>query len=126
LAPASRCADAFSFEAKSPVHSSATSMPSSSQGSFAGSRSAVTLILPRPRSIQSLPVFSLPGKRPCTVSYFKRCAFASTVPRSLIATNSISLRPDSIAARSTSRPMRPNPLIATLTAIVMFLRQPLF
>jgi hypothetical protein len=30
---------------------------------------------------------------------------------------SMSVRPDSMIARSTLRPMRPNPLIATLTAM---------
>ena len=37
---------------KRPVHSSATSTPSCFHGSFAGSRSASTAILPRPISIQ--------------------------------------------------------------------------
>src|SRR5262249_41654410 len=58
-----------------------------------------------------------PGKRPCTESKRSRCALVSTGPRSLIATTSISLRPDSTMARSTLRPMRPKPLIATRTAM---------
>jgi hypothetical protein len=33
------------------------------------------------------------------------------------ATTSMSLRPDSTMARSTLRPMRPNPLMATLTVM---------
>src|SRR5258708_25438160 len=37
-------------------------------------------------------------------------------------TTSISLRPDSAMARSTLRPMRPNPLIATRTAIQLLLK----
>src|SRR3984957_9964449 len=49
----------------------------------------------------------------------KRCAFVSTGPRSLIATTSMSLRPDSKIARSTSRPIRPKPLIATLATIAI-------
>src|SRR5690606_8815162 len=43
-APASRCADAFSFEAKKPVHSNTTSTPRLFHGSFAGSRSCTTRI----------------------------------------------------------------------------------
>src|SRR6056297_748074 len=46
-----------------------------------------------------------------------RWALVSTGPRSLIATTSMSVRPDSMIARSTFRPIRPNPLIATFTAI---------
>src|SRR5579883_28561 len=61
----------------------------------------------------------LPGKGPCTESNLSICAFISTEPRSLIATNCRSLRPLSKAARSTWRPIRPNPLIATRTAIVL-------
>src|SRR5690606_24618319 len=119
FAPAVRWAEALSRAVKRPVHSSAISTPSSFQGSFAGSRSARTLIGPRPRSIEDLVVLILPGKGPCTLSYFSRRALASTDPRSLIATTSISLRPDSAMARSTRRPIRPNPLIATRTAIFL-------
>ena len=46
-----------------------------------------------------------------------RWALVSTGPRSLIATTSMSVRPDSTIARRPLRPMRPKPLIATLTAI---------
>ena len=52
---------------KMPVHSSAMSTPSSLCGSLAGSRSAVTLIWPRPTSIVSPSTFTSPGKRPCTL-----------------------------------------------------------
>jgi hypothetical protein len=38
-------------------------------------------------------------------------------PRSLIATTSMSVRPCSMIERSTSRPMRPNPLMATRRAM---------
>ena len=72
LAPASRCFAAASRLVKMPVHSSATSTPSSRHGSFAGSRSAVTRILPRPISIQLSPVVTSPGKRPCTLSYLQQ------------------------------------------------------
>jgi len=55
-APASRCFAAASRLVKMPVHSSATSTFRSFHGSFAGSRSAVTVILPWPTSIQPSPV----------------------------------------------------------------------
>src|SRR6201997_896840 len=118
LAPAVRCADAFSLAVKMPVHSSAISTPRSFQGSFDGSRCAVTLILPLPRLIESPSTVTVPGNRPCTESKRRRWALVSTGPRSLMATTSISLRPDSAMARSTLRPIRPNPLIATRTAIL--------
>src|SRR5260221_11561551 len=117
LAPASRCLAAASRLVKMPVHSSATSTLRSFHGSFAGSRSAVTWILPLPASIQSPPVVISCGKRPCTLSYLSKCALDATGPRSLTPTTWMSLRLFSAAARNTSRPMRPKPLIATLTAI---------
>src|SRR6476659_7623776 len=117
LAPAVRWAEALSLAVKMPVHSSAMSTPSSFHGSFVGSRSADTLILPLPTLIESPSTVTVPGKRPCTESKRKRCALVSTGPRSLMPTTSISVRPDSAMARSTLRPIRPNPLIATRTAI---------
>src|SRR3954465_13354620 len=119
LAPAVRCAAALSRAVKMPVHSSAISTPRSFHGSFVGSRSAETFILPLPRLIESPSTVTVPGKRPCTESKRSRCALVSTGPRSLIPTTSISLRPDSAMARRMLRPMRPNPLMATRT--VMFL-----
>src|SRR5216684_7832751 len=113
LAPAVRCAEALSLAVKMPVHSSAMSTPSAFQGSFDGSRSAETLILPLPRLIESPSTVTVPGKRPCTESKRSRCALVSTGPRSLMPTTSISLRPASAMARSTLRPIRPNPLIPT-------------
>src|SRR5882757_8573719 len=119
LAPAVRCAEALSFAVKMPVHSSAMSMPRSFHGKVLGSRTAVTLIWPLPRLIESPSTVTVPGKRPCTESKRKRWALVSTGPRSLMPTTSISLRPDSAMARSMLRPMRPNPLIATRTAICL-------
>ena len=117
LAPAARCAEAFSLVVKMPVHSSAISTPSALCGRSLGSRTAVTLIGPRPTSIVSPETVTVPGKRPWTLSKRKRCALVSTGPRSLIATTSMSLRFDSMIARSTLRPMRPKPLIATFTVM---------
>ena len=68
LAPAARWAAALSLAVKRPVHSSAISTFSSACGRSLGSRIAVTLILPRPQSIQSSPVVTVAGKRPCTLS----------------------------------------------------------
>src|SRR5439155_16161078 len=119
LAPAVRCAEALALALKMPVHSSAMSTPSSFHGSVEGSRTAVTLILPLPRLIESPSTVTVPGNRPCTESKRSRWALVSTGPRSLIPTTSMSLRPDSAMARSTLRPIRPNPLIATRTAMLV-------
>src|SRR5438477_508802 len=119
LAPAVKWAEALSFAVKMPVHSIAMSTPSSFQGNFVGSRSAQTLILPLPRLIESPSTVTVPGNRPCTESKRSRWALVSTGPRSLIPTTSMSLRPDSAMARSTLRPIRPNPLIATRTAMLV-------
>jgi len=68
LAPASRCAAAFSLSVKMPVHSITTSMPSAFHGSFLGSRSASTLMGPSPTSMLSPSTLTSPGKRPWTLS----------------------------------------------------------
>src|SRR6516164_5058661 len=117
LAPACRCAAALSLAVKMPVHSSATSIPSSFQGSWVGSLMAVTLMAPLPQVMVSPFTVTSPGKRPCTESKRSRCALVSTGARSLMARISMSLRPASTAARRMLRPMRPNPLIATRTDI---------
>src|SRR5690242_472179 len=54
-------------------------------------------------------------------SYFRRCANVLALVRSLTATMSMFLSP--IAARMMLRPIRPNPLIPTFTAIAEFLRR---
>ena len=64
LAPAARWAAALSRLVKMPVHSKAMSTPSSACGSLAGSRSAVTLIGPKPTSKVSPFTVTAPGKRP--------------------------------------------------------------
>src|SRR5882762_279764 len=60
-----------------PVHSSAMSTPRSFHGSFDGSRSAETLILPLPRLRESPSTVTVPGKRPCTESKRTRWRFPS-------------------------------------------------
>src|SRR5258707_4509427 len=119
LAPAVRWAAALSLEVKMPVHSSAISTPRSFHGSFVGSRSAETLILPLPRLIESPSIVTVPGNRPWTESKRSKWALVSTGPRSLMPATSISVRPDSAMARSTLRPIRPNPLIATRIAMLV-------
>jgi hypothetical protein len=54
-------------------------------------------------------------KLPSTESYFNRCASVLALVRSLTATKSMFWSPR--AARMMLRPMRPNPLMPTLTAI---------
>ena len=119
LAPPAMCAPAFAFEVNKPVHSITTSTFSADHGSFAGSRSANTLIR-SPLTIKSpASTATSKGKRPCAVSYCSRCALVSASPKSLIATISNSpLRPLSNSARAMLRPIRPKPLIAILIAIV--------
>src|SRR5258708_23233632 len=62
---------------------------------------------------------TVPGNRPWTESKRSKWALVSTGPRSLMPTTSISVRPDSAMARSTLRPIRPNPLIATRIAMLV-------
>src|SRR5579875_1523190 len=64
LAPAARCAEAFSFDVKIPVHRSEEHTPSSFHGSFDGSRSAVTLKTPLPTLMVSPLTFTSAGNRP--------------------------------------------------------------
>src|SRR2546428_1837930 len=119
LAPAVRCLDALSLSVKRPVLSSTSSTPRSFQGSFSGSFMADTLIgLPLTTSASPFPS-TVPGKRPWTESYFKRCARVFVSVMSLTPTNSISVCLAIVAARNTFRPMRPNPLIPTRTAMTL-------
>ena len=62
---------------------------------------------------------TLPGKRPWTESYLRRCASVLGSVMSFTATNATASLCSVTAARSTLRPIRPNPLIATRTAIVL-------
>src|SRR5579859_775695 len=117
LAPAARCLDAFSLSVNRPVLSSTNSTPRSFQGSFSGSLIAETLmVLPFTTSASGL-ASTVPGKRPCTESYFRRCASVFVSVMSLTPTNSMSVCFAMVAARSTLRPIRPNPLMPTRTAM---------
>src|SRR5262245_39283510 len=66
-------------------------------------------------AVEEISAFRLPRIE----SYLSRWASVSALVRSLTAT--ISMDESSIAARMMFRPMRPNPLIPTLTAILKYL-----
>src|SRR5207237_10781472 len=59
------------------------------------------------------------GKRPCTESYLRRCASVLVSVMSFTATNSMPDGCIATAARITLRPIRPNPLMPTRTAIAL-------
>ena len=92
FAPAARCAEAFALLVKRPVHSSTTSTPSSFHGSCDGSRCAQTRMRSPFTTRFSPSTSTVPGNRPCAVSYFVRWALVSASPRSLIATIARSCR----------------------------------
>src|ERR1051326_6810433 len=101
---------------KRPVDSSTTWAPTESQGSLAGSFSAKTRMLRPSTRMQSVPALISFGKLPRMESYLRRWARVLGSVRSFTATNS---RLRSLSeARSTLRPIRPNPLMPTLTAIL--------
>ena len=121
FAPASRCFFASSRLVKRPVDSITTSTPMSPHGRSAGSRSSKTLISLPSTVIEPPPSVTSPGNRPRIESYFRRWASVALSVMSLTATMSRSAS-DSCAARKRLRPMRPKPLMPTLTA--MFLSIP--
>src|SRR5215469_9602020 len=69
FAPPFRWALAFALLVNSPVLSKTYCTPSSPHGSFAGSRSASTLIRSPFTTIASPSTFTSPSNLPCTVSY---------------------------------------------------------
>ncbi len=115
FAPAVKCFAASSRFVKSPVDSKTTSTPSDFQGSWAGSFTESTWNSSLSTVIRS-PLAEISALRlPRIESYLSRCASVLAFVRSLTATMSIPLSP--MAARMMLRPMRPNPLIPTFTAI---------
>ena len=119
FAPAARCLAAPSRSVNLPVHSNTTSTPRSFHGSAAGSLLAKTLKLsPSTVMVSPLPLMSA-LRFPSTESYFSRCARVLASVRSLTATKSMSS--SASAARMMLRPIRPNPLIPTLTAMALLL-----
>src|SRR5439155_12239185 len=84
-------------------------------GSSAGSRFDSTLNSSPSTEIVSSFASTRACRLPSTESYLSRCASVCAFVRSLTATKSMFLSPS--AARMMFRPIRPNPLIPTLTAI---------
>ena len=121
-APASMWAAAFSRVVIRPVLSTTTSIPSSRQGNCSGCGSINMVTGEEPTIMVSCSTETGRGRCPWTESRASNRARASGSPRSLTAATSTSWG-DLSAARRKARPVRPNPLIATLTAM-MSLRCP--
>ena len=68
-------------------------------------------------SIVSSPTTISLGNRPCTLSYFIRCAAFSIEPGELILVTRMSLRVLVAMCASVQRPIRPSPLIPMLMLI---------
>ncbi len=115
LAPALRCFSAPSRSVNLPVDSMTISTPSFPQGSSDGSFAASTwTVLPATTSALSFTPTSS-SNRPWTESYFRRCA--SVLASVISFTATISIAGSLYAARKKFRPIRPNPLIPTFTAM---------
>ena len=115
FAPAVMCFAALSRSVKMPVDSNTTSTPSAFHGSCAGSFIDRTWNSSPPTVIRSPWAEMSVLRLPRIESYLRRCARVLASVRSLTATMSMFLSP--MAARMMLRPMRPNPLIPTFTAI---------
>ena len=100
-----------------PVDSTTTRRRACFHGSLAGSRSLSTLIvLPLTTSLPSLAVDGA-VETAVNAVVLQQVGQVLRSARSLTATTSKSCRPLFTMARKTSRPMRPKPLMPTLTAI---------
>ncbi len=106
-----RCFFASSALANRPVDSRITSAPVSCQGIRAGSVWAKMRIFFPSTVMEASSWVTVPGKVPCTESYFMRKAKVLASVMSLMATTSRGELRFSAALRN-PRPMRPNPLIA--------------
>src|SRR5262245_647839 len=115
FAPAARCLAAESRSVNRPVDSNTTSTPRSFHGNCAGSRIDRTLNESPSTEMVSSLASTLACRLPSTESYFSRCASVVALVKSLTATKSTFL--SLIAARMILRPIRPNPLMPTRTAI---------
>src|ERR1035438_7147668 len=118
LTVAPRCALALVASVKKPVDSTTICAPTEAQSSLAGSRSEKTLIFLPSTEIKSSPWPISFFRLPRIESYLSRWASVAGLVKSLTATKSISGLPS--AARKTLRPMRPKPLMPTLTAMCDF------
>ena len=110
-------AAALSRVVSRPVLSTTTSMPSSRQGNCSGCGSINMVTGEEPTIMVSCSTETGRGKGPWTESRASKRASASGSPRSFTAATSTSWG-DLRAARRKARPVRPNPLIATLTAML--------
>src|SRR5258708_5565979 len=111
-----RCFLASSALVKCPVDSITTCAPTLSHGSAPGSRSLKTLIVLPSTVMPSGPAETLLGRLPSTESYFSSSARVFRSVKSL--TTTISRFESCNAVRKTFLPIRPNPLIPTLMAIL--------
>ena len=115
LAPACRCLEVVARSRKTPVDSTTMSTPISPHGSVAGSLAEQTRTSRPSTKIASPLAFTSAFSAPWTESCLSRWASVLASARSLTATTSISV--DSSAARKKTRPIRPNPLTPTRTAM---------
>src|ERR1700690_468319 len=130
FAPAVMWPWAFSTSVNKPVDSITRSTPSAFHGSSAGDLALTTLMsLPLTMRMSSSGLSAAdffdptsPLNRPWREWFLSRYARLSAGTMSPTATTSMSLptKPCSTSARNTRRPMRPNPLIATFTAIYFY------
>src|SRR5438128_1390706 len=111
LAPAPRCALAFSASVNRPVDSTTYSTPRSFHGSWPGSFTARTFTERSATRMVSPSARTSSGRLPRMESYLSRWASVRASVMSLTATNSSSR--SCRAALRMLRPMRPNPLMPT-------------
>src|SRR5215211_2080803 len=116
FAPPSKCAAAFSPSVNTPVDSTTMSAPTSPQGMALGSRSAKVFISRSPTRRMLPSSCTSSCQIPWVESRLKRSARLSIGIRSFMATIWMSSSLRSIAALAVSIPIRPKPLIPTLTA----------
>src|SRR5215472_6892160 len=110
-----RWAFAFSASVNFPVDSITSCAPTDSQLMAAGSFSEKTLIALPLMLMESLPALISCFRLPRIESYLRRCASVAGLVRSFTATNS--RLGSAMAVRRTLRPIRPKPLIPTLSAM---------
>ena len=115
FAPALMWPSAFAFSRKKPVDSQMYSAPTSPHFRLAGSFSAVRRIFLPLTTRQPSPASTVPLNGPWTLSYFSMYASCFASNRSLMPTTST--LGFCTAARNTSRPIRPKPLMPILIAM---------
>src|SRR5258706_4946612 len=129
FAPAVMWPLAFSASVNRPVDSTTRSTPSAFHGNAAGPSRTERHLIFRPLTTSTsssategldFSLVTVPLNRPCVESYFTKYARLSAGTMSLTAMTLISLpgNPWSQIARNTRRPMRPNPLVTNLIAMI--------